>query len=182
MSEQTIRPPRWLRSALDRIESDSRLERPGGLLIRLARPLADRASVAAVLRGDFMGHALHPLLTDVPIGAWLSAAVLDLTGGTQSRPAATRLTGLGLCAAVPTVASGLVELTSTSPEQRRVGTVHALCNAAAAGCYLVSYVQRKRGHHVWGAAIGLAAAAALGTGGYLGGHLTIAQKVGSTST
>jgi uncharacterized membrane protein len=166
---------------VSRVEADKRLDTVGTVLTRVTEPLLDRRSLAAILRGDFMGHALHPLLTDVPIGAWLSAAVLDVAGGTQSQAAATRLTGVGLVAAVPTVASGLVELASTGPADRRVGATHAMFNAAAAGCYLISYVQRRRGQHGRAVGMSLAAATLLGVGGYLGGHLAVVRKVGTAS-
>lgn len=177
----TVRPPRWLRSAISRIEANKRLDPVGIVLTNVAKPLLDCRSLASLLRGDFMGHALHPLLTDVPIGAWLSAALLDAAGGEESRQAATRLTAVGLIAVGPTVASGLVELSSTGSVERRVGATHAIFNAMAAGGYLISYVQRRHGQHRRGVATSLAAAAVLGVGGYLGGHLAVVRKVGTAS-
>lgn len=176
-----VSSPRWLRDAVSGIETDKRLDAPASVLTGVAEVLLDHRRLASILRGDFMGHALHPLLTDVPIGAWVSTAVLDVAGADQSRAAATRLTGVGLIAAVPTVASGLVELASTGPTERRVGATHAIFNAAAAGCYLLSYIQRRRGQHNRGIATGLVGAALLGCGGYLGGHLAVVRKVGTCS-
>jgi uncharacterized membrane protein len=164
---------------MSRIEAEERLDAVAAVLTSVAKPLLGRRSLASALRGDFMGHALHPLLTDVPIGTWLSASVLDAVGGQQSRTAATRLTGIGLIAVAPTVASGLVELSSTGQPERRVGATHAMFNAVAAGCYLISYVQRRRGDHRRGVATGLVAMALLGVGGYLGGHLAVVRKVGT---
>ena len=82
-----------------RLESLSALDP----VVRTVRPLAD-ALVADparrdLLRGAWLGHPLHPVLTDLPIGLWTSATVLDLVGGRSARPAATRLVGLGLLAA-----------------------------------------------------------------------------------
>ena len=34
----------------------------------------------SVLGGDWLGHPLHPLLTDLPIGFWTSSFVLDFAG------------------------------------------------------------------------------------------------------
>ncbi|MFE2629684.1 (2Fe-2S)-binding protein, partial [Streptomyces sp. NPDC059374] len=34
-----------------------------------------------VLHGRWLGHPLHPLMVQVPIGSWMSAAVLDLRPG-----------------------------------------------------------------------------------------------------
>jgi hypothetical protein len=32
----------------------------------------------SLLHGTWLGHPLHPALTDVPIGAWLLAVILDI--------------------------------------------------------------------------------------------------------
>jgi hypothetical protein len=113
----TVRPPRWLRSAISRIEANKRLDPVGIVLTNVAKPLLDCRSLASLLRGDFMGHALHPLLTDVPIGAWLSAALLDAAGGEESRQAATRLTAVGLIAVGPTVPAVLWNCHQLAPSK-----------------------------------------------------------------
>ncbi len=38
---------------------------------------------ASALRGDWLGHAVHPILTDLVMGSWTSATVLDLLGGEE---------------------------------------------------------------------------------------------------
>lgn len=131
-----------------------------------------------ILHGDWMGHAVHPLLTDLPIGFWTSATVLDLVGGEEARPAARRLVGLGVLSAVPTAITGWAEWAATSePGIRRVGVVHAVSNAAAGIAYGASWFARKRGNHERGRNLALAGAAVASLGGFLGGHLTSARKV-----
>jgi uncharacterized membrane protein len=152
-------------------------------VVRAVRPLAD-ALVADplrgnVLRGTWLGHALHPLLTDVPIGFWTSAVTLDLVGGPAARPSATRLVGLGVLAAVPTAVTGWAEWAGTGPREQRVGVVHAASNVAALALFAGSWLARRRGDHSRGKALALVASGALGAGGYLGGHLATARKVGS---
>ena len=134
---------------------------------------------AALLRGEWLGHAIHPLLTDLVLGSWTSATVLDLCGGAQSSAAAQRLIGAGLLAAAPTAWSGWAEWSAAGPRDKRVGLVHAVANGAAIGMYAASWVARRRGHHSPGVALALAGAAASGIGGYLGSHLALARKVGS---
>src|SRR4051794_7185718 len=46
------------------------------------------------LHGTWLGHPLHPVLVQVPVGAWTSAGVLDLLP--PMRPAATLLIGTGM--------------------------------------------------------------------------------------
>ncbi len=56
-------------------------------LDRVAKPLSSEVSsvighgtLKDLLSGTWMGHPLHPMLTDVPIGAWTSAVALDPRG------------------------------------------------------------------------------------------------------
>src|SRR3954464_16002711 len=63
--------------------------------------------VKDALHGLWMGHPLHPVLAQGALGAWISAGILDLTGGQED--AARRLVGAGLLAAVPTALSGAVD-------------------------------------------------------------------------
>jgi uncharacterized membrane protein len=167
------------------VDATRRLEAASALdpLVGAVRPLAD-ALVAdpgrrALLRGAWLGHALHPLLTDAPIGMWVSALSLDLVGGTQSRPAAQRLVGLGVLAAVPTALTGWAEWSGIGEREQRVGVVHAVSNVVALGLFASSWRARRRGRHLRGRAVGLLGASALGVGGYLGGHLVSARKVSS---
>lgn len=144
------------------------------------RPLADRlladAGRARVLHGVPLGHAIHPLLTDLPLGLWMSSTVLDLLGGPRAAPAADRLLGLGLLAAVPTAAAGLADWGRGDEQVRRVGVVHAALNSAALTLYGVSWVQRKRGARTRGVLTAVVAGVVATGGGYLGGHLTTTMK------
>src|SRR5919202_675609 len=99
-----------------------------------------------VLSGTWLGHPLHPPLTDVVVGAWTSALALDLLGGEQSDAAADRLVALGILAALPTAASGLSDWADVRGRARRVGTVHALGNTTALTLHTLSWLARRRGN------------------------------------
>ena len=101
----------------------------------------------AVLRGDRLGHAVHPLLTDLVLGTWTSASLLDLCGGTESSAAAQRLIGAGLLAVGPTAWAGWAEWSEAGPRDKRVGLVHAVTNALAISLYAASWIARLRGRH-----------------------------------
>ena len=133
----------------------------------------------SVLRGEWLGHALHPLLTDVVIGTWTSATVLDMIGGRDSAAAAQRLVGAGLLAAGPTAWAGWAEWSRVGPREKRVGLVHAATNAVAIGTYAASWVARRKGRHGAGAGLALAGAAVSGVGAYLGGHLALTRNAAS---
>lgn len=121
-----------------------------------------------LLRGKPLGHAAHPLLTDVPIGLWTSAALLDLAG---QEKAARRLIGAGILATGPTIATGWADWSTADDRTRRVGVVHAACNGAALACYTVSWFARRQGNRGVGLAASAVGAATLGVGGFLGGHM-----------
>lgn len=153
-----------------------------GTFVRGAIP---SGAVKDALSGTGLGHALHPLLTDVPIGSWTSATVLDLIGGRDAAGAAETLIGVGLAAAAPTFASGWSDWSDTelqSPSVRRIGLVHAWSNGGAALLYAASLLARRRGERRRGIALGLAGAGALSAGGFLGGHLSYAKGVGVDAT
>jgi nitrite reductase/ring-hydroxylating ferredoxin subunit/uncharacterized membrane protein len=152
-------------------------------------PLAQRVSrvvgrqpLKDLISGTWLGHALHPVMTDVPIGAWTSATVLDLVGGRRGRPGADRLLGVGIAAALPTVVSGLSDWSDTIGGERRVGVVHAAANSMAVALYGGSWLARRRGRRGLGVTLGLAGAGAVAVGGYLGGHLSYSSGVGVDQT
>jgi nitrite reductase/ring-hydroxylating ferredoxin subunit len=122
------------------------------------------------------------MLTDVPIGAWSMATLLDLVGGDEAEPAADLLVGVGILAALPTAATGLNDWSDTLGAESRVGVVHAGANVAALGLYAGSLVARRAGHRRRGTVLGLAGLAALSAGGYLGGHLAYANAVNVNHT
>ncbi|MET7689182.1 Rieske 2Fe-2S domain-containing protein [Streptomyces sp. NPDC005483] len=130
-----------------------------------------------VLHGKWLGHPVHPLLVQVPIGSWLSAAVLDLRKG---RPREARLlVGVGLAAAVPAALTGAVDWAELQRPQMRVGLVHAVSNTAAVGLYTASLACRVTGRTRAGRALGFLGLVAVGTGGMLGGHLAYRQAAGA---
>lgn len=134
------------------------------------------------LSGSWLGHQLHPVLTDLPIGAWGAAVALDLTGGDQSADAARRLVGLGLIASAPAALSGASDWSSTRGADKRIGFVHALMNASASTLQAGSWLARRSGHRRAGIAL-----SALGLGltlssAYLGGHLSFVRGIGVNRT
>jgi nitrite reductase/ring-hydroxylating ferredoxin subunit len=124
------------------------------------------------LNGTWLGHPLHPALSDAPIGAWLTGMILDLVGEERGADAAV---AFGVMAAVPTAASGLADWHDQSGKPRRVGLAHAFLNSAGLACFIGSLVARRSGDRSLG--VGLSTAGlALATGGaYLGGDLVFAQ-------
>ncbi len=127
------------------------------------------------LHSDVLGHSLHPVLTDITLGCWTSATLLDLVGGTGSRHAATLLTSAGLAAAIPTAVAGAADWSELTGSERRVGAVHAVGTDLATFLFLGSLVARVRGRHAPGVRLGLAANAVMVGAGFLGGHLALSR-------
>ncbi len=120
-----------------------------------------------------LGHSIHPLLTDVTLGCWLSASILDLAGGEQSRSGATLLVGTGVVAAVPTALSGAGDWAGMEGAERRIAAVHALGTDLAVFLLLGSLIARRRGRFALGTSLGLAGNVIVAGSGFLGGHLAL---------
>jgi uncharacterized membrane protein len=161
------------------LEGDHRLDAGAGALQAVAGAVVSSPGVADALRGTWLGHALHPLLTDFPLGAWMSASFLDLFGGPEARRPAQRLVGFGLLAAVPTAAAGLAEWQSTTAGPRRVGVVHAAVNTTATLLYGASWLARRRRSDRLAVGLGVGGGIVATLGGYVGGHLSLVRKIGT---
>jgi nitrite reductase/ring-hydroxylating ferredoxin subunit/uncharacterized membrane protein len=134
------------------------------------------------LHGVWLGHALHPVLTDVPIGAWTVTLALDLLEALGDRhgfgPGADAALVVGLAGAAGAAVTGLTDWSATDGEARRVGLVHGLMNAGVTGLYALSLMARRRGDRVNGRRLALLGYGLTMASGYLGGHLVYAQRVG----
>jgi nitrite reductase/ring-hydroxylating ferredoxin subunit/uncharacterized membrane protein len=168
--------------SVEALGQDGRLDGAALPVGDAVRDALDRQPLKDVLSGTWLGHPLHPLLTDLPIGFWTSAFTLDLVGGRSTRRAATQLVGWGVVAAVPTALSGAADWGDTTGVSRRIGLVHAAANTTALACYAASLWSRVRGRHTRGVALGLLGATAATVGGYLGGHLLQTLGVGVDQT
>jgi nitrite reductase/ring-hydroxylating ferredoxin subunit/uncharacterized membrane protein len=134
------------------------------------------------LSGTWLGHPLHPLLTDVPIGALTAATVMDVLGGEDGADVSNALTILGLLTVAPTAVAGLSDWSDTVGPERRLGMIHALANAGASTLYLAALVNRAGGNRTGARLFSAAGLGMLGAGGYIGGHLVFARGIGVDHT
>ncbi|MBV9729805.1 MAG: Rieske 2Fe-2S domain-containing protein [Pseudonocardiales bacterium] len=172
----------FLHELVRRIECFTALDKVAkpvaGFVGRAVRP----RRVRNLLSGTSIGHPLHPMLTDLPIGAWSMSTLLDTVGGAGAEPAADLLVGAGILSAIPAAVTGLNDWSDTIGGETRVGAVHASANVTALGLYLASLVARRSGRRGRGKALGLAGLGVLMVGGYLGGHLSYARAVNVNRT
>jgi nitrite reductase/ring-hydroxylating ferredoxin subunit/uncharacterized membrane protein len=151
-------------------------------LFRNAGPAGQTTKNA--LHGVWLGHPLHPVLTDVPIGAWTTALAFDArevtTGDSAYGRAADFAVGVGLVAAVGAAVTGLNDWSETEGRSRRLGLLHGLLNLSATALVATSYALRRNGSRpaartCAAAGYGVAVAAA-----YLGGNLVYRERIGVT--
>lgn len=168
--------------AVRRIEATKALDRIGGPLAATVSRATRPAPVKNALSGTWLGHQLHPLLTDIPIGSWVAAAVLDITGSGTDGRAARRLVGFGALAAVPAAMAGASDWADTYGPEQRDGLVHALTNLTAVSLQAASWLARRRGNTRAGTVLSAGGLALTAAAGYLGGHLTYVRGTGVNHT
>lgn len=159
-----------LRQMLTRLEQARALDAVSDQLQKIVMDLVRPRTLKDLLHGTWLGHPLHPVLVQVPVGAFLSAAVLDLVPG--GRRGATTLIGVGLLSAPPAAVAGFADWSEMTKDRRRVGLVHAATNTMALGLYVASLSARLSGRPARGRALAFAGLSAAGTAAYLGGHLS----------
>lgn len=167
------------------IENAEPLDRVGEPLGKAVRGAVSSSGLKDALSGTWLGHALHPMLTDVVIGSFTSASLLDLIDRSGEGSASEKLIATGLLAYLPTAASGVndwADSEAVDPAVRRVGIVHASCNAAGALLYVASWRARRQGSRGRGAMLGFAGMGIMMAGAYLGGHLSFSKGVGPDQT
>jgi nitrite reductase/ring-hydroxylating ferredoxin subunit/uncharacterized membrane protein len=121
-----------------------------------------------LLHGTWLGHPLHPALTDVPIGAWVCMALLDTVG---QEDAADATLAIGVLSALPTALAGAVDWTETGDIVRRTGLVHGLLNTAALGCFVGSLAARRSDRRPLGLVLSAAGLSIASVAAWIGGDL-----------
>ena len=165
-----------------RIEGFTALDKVAKPVAGLVGKAVQPRAVRNLLSGTDLGHPAHPMLTDLPIGAWSMSALLDVFGGANAEQAADLLVGAGILSAVPTAATGLNDWSDTIGGDRRIGAVHATANVAALSLYVASLIARRSGGRGTGKLLGLAGFGVMVVGAYLGGHLSFAKGVNVNHT
>jgi nitrite reductase/ring-hydroxylating ferredoxin subunit len=160
--------------AISRLEQLTQLDRVITPVQRAVRRLLPPGRDRDALHGVWLGHPLHPVLVQAPVGAWLSAAVLDLFP--RSERDSRRLVAFGLLASAPAALAGTADWSEQHEQQMRVGVVHAAVNVAATSLYGASLaVSGPRA----GKALRFAGLTMAATGSLLGGHISFRQAGGA---
>ncbi len=172
--ERTIDRQTWLEPVGEGLQQVAKvtLDLPGGLMRR----------VRNFLHGVWLGHPLHPVLTDIPLGAWTAATVLDVremvTGDRRLAPGTDAVIGIGLVGAAGAAITSLNDWQHTDRTARRVGVVHGVLNTSVASLFLSSWLLRRQGKRRPAQALSMTGWCMAVAAAYLGGKLVYDERVG----
>jgi nitrite reductase/ring-hydroxylating ferredoxin subunit/uncharacterized membrane protein len=176
-----------MESTLARIADAPALERIADPLSKAVRGAYGAAGPAGqqvknAAHGVWLGHPLHPVFTDIPIGAWTTALALDCAsnGDPGMRRAATFAMGVGLAGALGAAVTGLTDWSETGGKARRTGLLHGLLNIAATTLMAAAWVRRRENHGAKGRACAWTGFAIAAGSAYFGGDLVYRQRIGVT--
>src|SRR4051812_24962132 len=161
---ETIAKQEWLESAAD----------PISRTIRNLFPGESGRAIKNALHGVWLGHPLHPVLTDIPVGAWTLATVLDALDGLgaskELRAGADFAVGFGLLGAVASAVTGVTDWSETDGRGKTIGLLHGILNVAATALYTTSFFMRKqKKQRSAGIALSMLGFAVANASAYLGG-------------
>ncbi len=137
-----------------------------------------------ILHGTWLGHSLHPAITDIPVGAFSVTAIADLLtlAGADASAAADFALGVGLIGSLGAIVTGFAEWSDTKGEPKNIGVAHALANAAGFTLYLGSYALRRAKKRGAAVALSMTAYAFSGAAAFLGGELSYNLGIGMKHT
>jgi nitrite reductase/ring-hydroxylating ferredoxin subunit/uncharacterized membrane protein len=165
-----------LMAILDRMSDSSALDKVIEPVRSVVQASLRPQALKDFLHGTWLGHPLHPVLVQFPVGSWVSAGLLDAVP--PMRPAATLLIGTGVAASVPAALSGAADWSEQDPGVRRLGAIHAAANTVALGLYAGSLVARAKGRGGLGRVLSYAGLGVAGGSAAIGGHISYAQSSG----
>src|SRR5713101_8195259 len=141
-----------------------------------------RRPIKNFLNGTWLGHPLHPVATDIPLGAWTVTLLLDAIENGDRRSGLSRAAdasiALGLAGAAASAVSGLTDWSDTDARPRRVGMAHAILNIGGTLLFAGSLFSRKQGCRGTGKTLAAAGYLSIITAAYLGGELVYHEQIG----
>ena len=162
----------WLRTLSDRMSA---------VLVPVRERHQDNLVLELTHGGRWIGHPIHPALSDLPIGLWTGVMLLDVIdrdpAPRRGLDAAGMLSAAGILAAGATALTGLSDWTVSNDEDRRVGLFHGILNTVALGLQGASLGTRMAGRRSTARALGAASLTVTAAAGYLGGHLVFTKGV-----
>jgi nitrite reductase/ring-hydroxylating ferredoxin subunit/uncharacterized membrane protein len=181
-----MNPP--LRYAIARVvESQTWLDKLGDpiqnwLLQLYGQPGQPNRRIKDILNGTWLGHALHPVFTDIPLGAWSCTMVLDLVSNNGESKGIARgadiTMALGIAGATAAAVTGATDWSDLVGMDRRVGLMHGLLNSGILLINIGSLAMRLTGRRRAGITLSTVGYLASLCSAYLGGELSFAKGIG----
>lgn len=141
-----------------------------------------RIQLKNLLHGTWLGHPLHPVLTDVPVGAWTATLFLDalwlLNESDDLAEGADLTLLLGLAGAAGAAVAGITDWSDTDGTDRRMGILHGLLNTGITVSNVASYVLRRAGMRRTGVVLSSLGYLVAAYSASLGGELSYAKGIG----
>lgn len=165
----------WSSQVLAPIEEQRWLDEVGDYVMELARPLLDSPQTERLmdlLHGRWLGHPLHPALTDLPLGMWSGSLLLDLIGAHKSAGA---VSAAGSASALGAAITGFADWTTTDGRDRRLGVLHGLLNTGGIALQLMSFSARLRRRKSSAMALSALGISVSTLAAYLGGELVFGR-------
>lgn len=141
-------------------------------------------TITDLLHGVPIGHPLHAILTDIPIGAWTFSAIFDILSillpfNRRFHKTADDLTKLGVVAAIPTAAAGVTDYSTIKEEAAGYGLLHGILNVSGLLLYILSWRARNRGQRLTGIGYSMLGMGILTASAWIGGEMVYRFRVGS---
>jgi len=135
------------------------------------------------IHGTWLGHPLHPVITDIPLGAWTLAVIFDIiylfNRTTTWTTAADLSIIIGVVAALGAAVTGYTDWNETIDRERRVGVAHGLINMLVLIIYVASLIVRGAGgNRGLGIVLALVGYALVISAAYLGGEMVFSIGTG----
>jgi nitrite reductase/ring-hydroxylating ferredoxin subunit len=127
------------------------------------------------LNGSWLGHSLHPVLTDVVVGGSTVAVLLEILGWFgvgDLRTAIVWTLALTWISAVGTIVTGLTDYKDTATgDERNVAGLHGLVNIVATVAFIVAFLAYLGPGGALGPVLLIGGYLVLSVGAFIGGHV-----------
>jgi nitrite reductase/ring-hydroxylating ferredoxin subunit/uncharacterized membrane protein len=149
-------------------------------LVSVLSPILDHdkpATVRDMLYGTWLGHPLHPFMTDVSLSGWTMSMVFDVLGEEKASDISLQV---GTISAVGTALSGAAQWfdLQNKEEPKRLGALHAVMNSTALGFYVASSILRRNDNRTAGIVTAWTGHAISMSSAYIGGHISYVLGIG----
>jgi nitrite reductase/ring-hydroxylating ferredoxin subunit/uncharacterized membrane protein len=139
-------------------------------------------TLADLLHGTWLGHSLHAVLVELPVGSWTAAGLFDAlhlaTGSRNAAWTADALLALGVGTAVPAAVAGMADYSAIREDAAAEAALHGTLNSIALGLFLLSLADRRNGNRGRGTVTSFAGLGVVVASAWLGGDMVYRRRVG----